>query len=365
MARVSTETLTVGILSLLFALVGAYMLRQYLQRDPTPPPPRRTRVPLAANDLPSGKRIAIGDIVLVPMTDEQMRDRNFPLDYTLLNARQIIGRVLREPLSQGEPFLVNRMYPVGMGPGIEERLKPGFRAVSIHVDGIAGVGGPRAIGNLVDVLFLPDLKTANVPRRMYTILEAVEVLSVEGGGSRDGKATVTLAVPPEEAMTLRLIDGGGSISLVLRNPNEPILGSMRPGKTIREALGFRDPEKQPPPPTVEFNTEVVRGGSRSINRFAFSLPRGNQVEDLLPSLSEPVVDLPPDLRGSPPPSKTLDRASDRILQDIVRPSGPRLLEPAASAPTEEETESPEDAPLENVLQQPQTSSLPLRGAGAQ
>src|SRR5688572_30263248 len=101
-----------------------------MEKEKDLPPPRRTRVPLAASDLPAGRRVAIGDVILVPMSDDQLRDRQWPLDYLMLDARAIVGRTLRFEQEQGEPFLVNRLFPVGQGPNLADKLKPGFRAVS-------------------------------------------------------------------------------------------------------------------------------------------------------------------------------------------------------------------------------------------
>jgi len=103
MARISTGTMTVGIFAVLFGLVGAYALRASLTKPEAegPPPPRHVNVPLASSAIPAGRRLTLGDMVLVPMTQEDMRGRNYPLEQLMIDTNQIVGRIAQKDPYRG------------------------------------------------------------------------------------------------------------------------------------------------------------------------------------------------------------------------------------------------------------------------
>jgi Flp pilus assembly protein CpaB len=276
MARISTGTMTVAIFAVLFGLVGAYALRAALVGEaPEPPaPPKSTPVPLAAHDLPAGRKITMGDMVLVPMTRNDMEARKLPLDKTMLGTQQIIGRILSEPMPQGSPFLTSNLFPEGTGPKLSDRLKPGMRAVTIPIDNLAAVGGSTVEGSHVDVLFRSRPRSADlsagrpaIPATTVTLLENVEVISVgrtdtaartrqeeetvdvrnintasigRGYGSNfsgDPVVSVTIAVSPDQANVIKTVLGEGSMSLALRASNAD--GAAAPNKyTLESILGI-------------------------------------------------------------------------------------------------------------------------------
>jgi hypothetical protein len=96
-----------------------------------PPPLVRTiNVPLAAADLPAGRKIRVSDVVLVPMTREQMSHVNVPLITVMISPEQIHGRVLKEALLTGEFFTTDKFHLEGDEPAEpdptsdDEPLKP-------------------------------------------------------------------------------------------------------------------------------------------------------------------------------------------------------------------------------------------------
>jgi len=238
--------MTVGIFAVLFGLVGAYALRAALVGDaPEPPPPPRTvTVPLASHDLPAGRVVQQGDMVLLGMTQGEMESRKLPLERTMLSPEQIVGRVLQEPIKQGEAFLTTNMFLEGTGPKLADKLKPGMRAVTIPIDNLAAVGGRTVEGSFVDVLFKAKKRDADlpagkpeIPETTVTLLENVEVLSVgrvaaqaarsagetvdvRFANGRDagptGIVSVTIAVTPDQANVVKAVMGQGDMSLALR-----------------------------------------------------------------------------------------------------------------------------------------------------
>lgn len=267
MSRITPETMTLGILAVLFGLAGAFTVRWYLHQEPPAEiaAPALVTIPMASNDLPPGKTLALGDITIQQFTREQIAEREIPTELAMTNPDQIIGRVLKSALKPGQPFLTTNLYPVGTGPSLAHRLKPGFRAVTIAVGGSGNLDGFAAPESIVDVLF----RTVNDPRNpsarplpeaTYTLIEGVEVLALgnattPGTNGSESVNRVTLAVTPQQAAALKAVEGRGELSLALR-PDHSTVAGIRPARvTLDELLGI-EPAPQP------FVTEIYRGGSR-------------------------------------------------------------------------------------------------------
>jgi Flp pilus assembly protein CpaB len=269
--RLNNETLTVGIVAVFVGLAGAYGFRYFAKEPAAPPPPRSTNVPLVSNNLPAGKTVAMGDIMLVPMTPQQMFEKKLSAD-TMLGTDQIVGRVLREPLDKGSPFLTTSFYPQGMGPDLSERLKPGERGVTIQIQNAASIAGFAGPGSMVDVLFRSRARTEDrqydevkYPETTMTLLDGVQVLALGRDSTPGTVATgdpdsVTLAVSAEQAAALKAVEGRGELSLALRGPKEVPLTSAPKKVTLDGLLGIQEPPKP-------FVAEIYRGGTRQTVDF--------------------------------------------------------------------------------------------------
>jgi Flp pilus assembly protein CpaB len=258
-SRITPGTMIVAIFAILLGLVGAYAVRRHLN-PPVVEVVAETarRVPLASGDVEAGRALTLSDVMLVPMTTAQLKQKGITSEY-MSNPDQIIGRVLRQPLTKGGVFITSNMYPEGMGPDISDRLKPGLRAVTVGIEGTGIVGGLARPGALADVLFrvTADPKS-DIPEKTITLLEKVQVLAV-GGNTVMGKAnagepkTVTLAVNPAQANALKVAEGRGLFSLSLRSETDESVaqGSVLPS-TLENVLALE--------PKVSFTTEIYRAG---------------------------------------------------------------------------------------------------------
>jgi Flp pilus assembly protein CpaB len=269
----STETMAVGILAIVVGLIGAYGVRSLLSKEPTPPPkgPEGIKVPMASIDLPANRVIAAGDITNMPTTRQKLQERNFPLEQVMMTPQQIIGRRLKTPMKQGDPFLTTSFYLAGTQPNLAELLKPGFRTFSIQLPDVRG--GSVAAGTFVDVLFRAqerpgDEEVSPIPEMTVTLLRHVEVIAVEHpapGTVASKESTVTLAVPEEKAADLQAVEGRGEFSLIARPPGESVaLAAPAPGGvTLDDVLGIEPPVPPPPP----FQTAIYRRGALQVNTF--------------------------------------------------------------------------------------------------
>lgn len=233
MNRVSAGTMTVVTFAILVGLGGAYMVRQHLSQPPLPPlselgmkkGPEKITVPIAGVELTKGRKIAFHDIVMLSFTPEEFAKSKFAGQPFMGNSNLLFGRVLNRDMPKGSVFLPDHFYADGYGPGVAERLQPGFRAVTVPIENVGAVTGFAEPGSIVDVLFRSKEETAR-PEVTLTLLEQVEVLALENNvlpGKRvdvKNQATVTLAVTPAQAKILKVVEGRGEISLTLRNPDD-------------------------------------------------------------------------------------------------------------------------------------------------
>lgn len=266
MKSLSPGTLILGIFAMLFGLAGAYAAKQYLTKAPPerPAPPKAETVPLAGADLPAGRTVTLGDVMLVKMTPAQMEKANLP-PLMMMNPKQVIGRTVREPVKKGNAFTITSLYPEGTGPSVAETLKPGCRAVTVDLQGNSGDIAMVQPGTIVDVIFRANAnKDEQIQEATMTLLEAVDVLAVnaqqlEGTVSRPDpngaqrSFQVTLAVTPEQAKALKTVEGRGTISLAVRSQKDTRAAAVAQAQTLGDLLNLPKPE----PPFV---TQIYRGG---------------------------------------------------------------------------------------------------------
>lgn len=273
--KISSGTLVLGIFAVLFGLVGAYAAKQYLAEKPAEAPPaapaeKLTNVPMASIDLPAGRTITVGDIVVIPMTDEKRH--NLPSG-SMLDAKQVMGRTLRTAVTKYSPFSVENLYPEGTGPSVAEKLEPGFRAVSVPLENSEAEIALLSPGGVADVVFRTfAIKDSGLPETTVTLLENVKILAIgetifPGGktaaatsGARRGTTSVTLACTPDQASALKVVEGRGSLSLVLRGPQDNQLVGHSPPRTLESLLAL--PERQP-----AVTTQIYRRGRLTTSVF--------------------------------------------------------------------------------------------------
>ena len=272
MAKVSSGTMTVTVFAALVGLGGAFVVRQTMQRPPAAEAPVARAaapapvfVPLAALDLNVGRKLTLNDIAPQRMSPEEFKKSEFRKITFLGNTQQIQGRTLRKAIPAGRPFQPDDFYPDGAGPDIAERLQAGYRAVTVPIENVGHVNGFAVPGSIVDLLFRAKPEGAR-PAVTLTLLERIEVLAFNVNttpGMRDPAAaqtaiaTVTLAVTPQQAKILKVVEGRGDISLTLRNPKDdfqfaPVeVGGMRPD-LFKKTHGLQ------PEPDEDFKTIPAR-----------------------------------------------------------------------------------------------------------
>lgn len=233
MGRLSPGTMTVAFVAVLVGLGGAFIVRQHLHKPELPPLPELKVaetdivVPVALTDLEAGRHVTINDIAKVRVPREKFAKSQYAGQAYLRVSEQIANRTLKSAMRQGQAFLPENLYPEGMGPDLAQRLQAGYRAVTVPIANVGAVQGFARSGSIVDVLFRSQADLENDrPQETMTLLERVEVLAIntftQPGQQVELKqdGTVTLAVTPHQAKTLKVVEGRGELSLTLRNPED-------------------------------------------------------------------------------------------------------------------------------------------------
>lgn len=267
------------IFAILIGLGGAYGVRQILKEpEPeekiAPRPPRPIAIPVAGYDLPAGRVVTLHDITFVKLTPDKLKKSKYANVPFINSTNMIIGRRLKVPVKMNEAFPTNVFYPDGMGPGIEELLKPGMVAKTLPIENADEMFSFISPGSLVDVFYRNSAPTPGVT---VTLLERVEVLAVgkvvsptNPVNAQDGQnspgyrssskvGTVTVAVTPYQAKALTLVEGRGELRLALRNRNDFTSASVASSEgrlTLGQLMGL-------PIGIKARGMSVYQGGKRS------------------------------------------------------------------------------------------------------
>jgi pilus assembly protein CpaB len=203
-------------------------------------------VVVATADIPEG-----GAIDRVMLTTAMWPKPTVPTG-AFSNIDSVQGRVARINIFIGEVIVPGRLAPAGTGPGLELKIPPGQRAMSVRINDVAGIAGLIQPNSRVDVLVnISEPTTGKQVAKLF--MENMRVLAIGTELQRDASGkpisapTVTLAVTPEEAERLAVAMNQGSIAMVLRGYGDPdsvktkgasssdVLSQLQIGKAVAPA----------------------------------------------------------------------------------------------------------------------------------
>jgi pilus assembly protein CpaB len=190
--------------------------------------------------------VALEDIEMgKPISVEVIKLEDWPKGKTpagaLSQLDDVEGRAPRAKIFAGEPILDLKLLTKGeMGDGADIMIPKNYRVVPIRVDEVSGGASMILPGNRVDV-YLHVKKCSEFKESMVRqILQNVKVFAVDNTWTRmvdDQKTirakTVSLLLPPAQAMKVTLAAKTGELSLVLRSPEDD-------EATEVEQMGVRD-----------------------------------------------------------------------------------------------------------------------------
>lgn len=168
------------------------------------------------------------------LTKTELKVEEWPQETVPLNAynytNNLIGRITNADIATSEPVLPDKLIDKDTKT---LSIQDGFRAMTIPVTNLTGVGGFITPGARVDLLTVvpksAEVGDKSVEMMSKILMQNIKVLAVSGspgasvgGRGKRGKnapeSTITVAVPAEEAVKLALAfnNGSGNIQVVLR-----------------------------------------------------------------------------------------------------------------------------------------------------
>ncbi|MEX0618122.1 MAG: Flp pilus assembly protein CpaB [Pseudohongiellaceae bacterium] len=206
--------------------VAAWLVNTSLNRQLTaqedPPPPDVQAAVVAALALPVGTDIEAVHLRVVEFPRDTVPAGSFSTKEDVLELESAI--VISE-MQPGEFVLPYRLSSGVAKSGLTARIPDGYRAASIPVDEVRGVGGFVLPGDEVDVLHTTTIGRRDERPVTRTLLHGLSVLGVNQVSAEDSEdpiigKVVTLLVEPEQAKTLTLAQQVGQLTLSLRNEGD-------------------------------------------------------------------------------------------------------------------------------------------------
>jgi pilus assembly protein CpaB len=196
------------------------------------------QVVVAKNTIPNRTKIT-DDMLEMVTIDKQYAHPN-----SLTDPLDAVGAVSTVRIAAGDEVLSDYIASANdILKGLAFIVPDGMRAITVPVNEVSAINYMIRPGDMVDVIATisldceqPDGTFKSVLQSNY-VLQKVFVLATNNnlgydGGFPDqgssGKDTITLAVYPEHALPLALASDYGSIRLILRNPADKALTSVKP-----------------------------------------------------------------------------------------------------------------------------------------
>lgn len=156
------------------------------------------------------------------VTQHMLASREIPREYLSVGAvtepKQIVGQLSLVPFNAGEPLYYNKLAVANQS--LSSAVPEGRRAMTLPVDKISGVAGLVRPGDIVDVLFMTELKNT-AAASASTLFQGVKVLAcgelyTTQEEKVDNTGSVTLALSPEESELALFALSRGILHLALR-----------------------------------------------------------------------------------------------------------------------------------------------------
>lgn len=172
----------------------------------------------------------------------------------------VVGRVVHTSIPTGAVVREALLAPKGTPPGLIVRIPSGFRAVSVKINEVSGVGYQLRPGAYVDVIAVIDIRDPETHRKetfSRIILQRVKVIAVgrtlsasdRSSGKAKAAKSVTLLVKDSNVPKLHLAETRGTVTLAMRGPDDDLTSDEgRSSESELFGLYDRNSEKTEPKP---------------------------------------------------------------------------------------------------------------------
>jgi len=196
---------------------------------------------VAKSDIPKGELLSAENMALRPIPAEFAHSVALsPEDF-----ERVDGQRLAYPVKSGEMILWGLMETARV-PTFSANVAAGRRAMTVPVDEINSISGMLEPGDTVDLLATVD---RNGKKLTFPVMQSVTVMATGQRSQNDPKTgderqytTVTIDTTPEQARFLIAARDGGTLTALLRNPQDKM---ALPGQyDVAALLGLTNPAPQ-------------------------------------------------------------------------------------------------------------------------
>lgn len=189
------------------------------------------RVLVAAKELPVGTILTAEHFKWQAWPEDGVNEAYFKDGQS--KPKDIEGKVVRTPISKGEPMTKSSLVAQGERGFMAAVLSPGMRAATVKLSPVAGIGGFIFPGDRVDVILTHVIEVSRQEKytAAETVFQNVRVLAVDQRSAAQGDKvqlakTATLEVTPKMAEKVAMLENIGTLSLSLRslanNSSDPL-----------------------------------------------------------------------------------------------------------------------------------------------
>ncbi|SHH24861.1 Flp pilus assembly protein CpaB [Massilia sp. CF038] len=214
----------------------------------------------------------------------------------------VVGQKLMVPLKPGDP-IDRAALERGDHAALSTTVAAGERAITFPVDEISSISGMLVPGDVIDLLYTGPGTTANSYRaaqagaapadmlHVRLIMQAVSVMATgkttqkrviatEGGGKKEYDAefsTITLNVGPRQAEQILLAQKLGSLTAVLRNPDDKKMLD----RVVLDEAAFKQVESAPRQAGQGRFIETIIGGTGAAGGARIKTPEAESMAAVL------------------------------------------------------------------------------------
>jgi pilus assembly protein CpaB len=221
--------------ALVIAAVTAVMAKNMFTGASAPQAQARQSVPAGPEVLVAARPLPVGTIIdaeafrYQPWPEGLVQDAYFTRGEEHADPRSLIGTVVRNEISAGQPVTQGALVRPGERGFLAAALGPGMRAVTVAVSATSGVAGFVFPGDRVDLVLSQEVQGGGDGPALHaseTIVRNIRVLAVDqriNSHDEDGNqvaqriSTVTLEATPKIAEKIAVAETIGQMSLSLRS----------------------------------------------------------------------------------------------------------------------------------------------------
>ena len=203
-------------------------------------------VVVAKSDLKFGDRLDAGKVTILHVPANAVPTGAFTTVEQVLAQDNGGAPVALTQIAAKELLLPAKLSGPGARPSVAVEIADGFRAYTIKVSDVTGVGGHALPGDRVDVVLMRDLTPQGQTRSFISevVIQNVRVLGVDLNADLTANkpatpSTATLEVSVSDAQKLSVAADLGKLSLALRKTGEAELVSTAPMRSGSFVSGGR------------------------------------------------------------------------------------------------------------------------------